>query len=140
MASRTPCVTWFNSISASGGVPTIAAVYDVACAAACSARFCACSDVVRNQMTMGMVACTARSLADPDHALLSEVRLAASSSACVSNRIASASHPAAACNIGAAPAPNISREVLISGGMACHDIVGIAGIRDMICWIRVLVH
>ena len=52
--------------------------------------------VVRSQRTIGMVAATARSLAVPLHADVSAARLAASSSACVSSKIASASHPAAA--------------------------------------------
>ena len=78
-------------------------------------------------MTIGMVAATARSLAVPVHADVSAARLAASSSAWVSSKIASASHPAAACSIGAAPAPAISRAVLSSGGMACQNIGGYRG-------------
>ena len=67
MASSTAWVMWFSSISGSGGVVAIAVVYDVACAAACSERFIACSDNMRSQMTIGVVAAMARSLACPVH-------------------------------------------------------------------------
>src|SRR5689334_1084775 len=93
-------------------------------------------DVVRSHVTNGMVDATARSLAAPDHELVSAERLDISSSACVSSRIANASHPAAACSMGAGPAPSMSREVLTSGGTACQSIVGIAAIATIICWAR----
>ena len=67
---------------------------------------------------MGIDAVIARSLPMPCHICANEARLAASSSACVSNETASTSQPAAACNIGAGPAPAIRREVFTSGGNA----------------------
>src|SRR5215211_2138377 len=125
--SSTAWVMWFSSISGIGGVVAIAVAYALAWAVACIARFCACKDVVLSQTTIGMVAVTARSLPDPLHDDDSAARLPASSSAWVSKKIASASHPAAAWSIGASPAPAINRAVLSSGGIPCQIIATICG-------------
>ena len=72
-------------------------------------------------MTIGMVAATARSLAvSGPHRSQSRQARGQFVGLCL-QEIASASHPAAACNIGAAPAPAISRAVLSSGGIACQN-------------------
>ena len=118
VALSTAFVMWFVSISGSCGVVVAAVDQAVACAADCMARFCACSDSILSQTTIGIDAAMARSLAMPCHICASDARLAASSSACVSREIANASHPAAACIIGATPAPACRRDVLISGGNA----------------------
>src|SRR4051812_23301665 len=86
-----------------------------------------------------MVAETARSLAVPLHDDDNEAKLAANSSACVSRKIASASHPAAAWSIGASPAPAINRAVLSSGGIPCQiiaTICGSVGIGVCLRWTR----
>jgi hypothetical protein len=101
---------------------------------ACMARFWACRAAERNQTTIGMVACTARSLAPPCHDPASDARLPESSSACVSSEMASASQAAAAWYIGPAPAPAIRRPVLISGGSAAYSIGTIAGMVVIVCW------
>src|SRR5690606_23911652 len=84
-------------------------------------------DTVRSHTIIGVIAAIARSLAPPVQAPASAARLPASSSACVSREIANASHPAAACSIGAVPAPAINREVFTSGGIACQNIDGAPG-------------
>ncbi len=96
VAFKTALVTWFCSISGIGGVAASATEYALACADACRARFWAWAAVVRNHTTIGMVAWTARSLAAPLHTAVRLASAPASSSACVSSRIAMASQPAAA--------------------------------------------
>src|SRR6478609_1198674 len=125
--SSTAWVTWFSSISGIGGVVAIAVAYELACDVACIARFCACNAVVRSQTTIGIVAETARSLAEPVHEDDRAARLPANSSAWVSKKTASASHPAAAWSIGTSPAPAINRAVLSSGGIPCQIIATICG-------------
>lgn len=117
---------WFCSISGIGGVVVKAKVYELAWALACTARFCACSTIVRNHMIIGIVAATARSLAVPLHTEVKLLSAAANSSAWVSSRIASPSQPAAAWSIGAGPAPHINRAVLTSGGSA-NQVGGTGG-------------